>query len=180
MVVIRFTAKDGSELLFREPMSNDAPMLMRFINAFVDESKSGLMISRKVTLAQEKAWLKDRLAAIKNRKCVMLTVEKDGMIVGNCDASRLTGKSSHVAEIGIALSKDIRGIGVGEGLMSSTIELAGKRMRGLEMMYLKAFDYNDRACALYKKLGFVEVGRIPKANKEGPKYFDDVLMVKSL
>jgi RimJ/RimL family protein N-acetyltransferase len=64
--------------------------------------------------------------------------------------------------------------------MEKAIQLARKRMRGLEMIQLKAFTYNERALELYRKLGFVEVGRIPRANKEGNEYFDDVLMVKFL
>jgi ribosomal protein S18 acetylase RimI-like enzyme len=110
----------------------------------------------------------------------MLLVEADGRIKGNCTVSRLVWKSSHMADAGIALSKDVRGRGIGEALMKETIELARKRMRGLEMIQLKAFDYNERALELYKKLGFVVVGRIPRANKEGKDYYDDVLMVKQL
>jgi RimJ/RimL family protein N-acetyltransferase len=180
VVAFRFRARDGTELLFREPVRSDAPRMMRFINAFVSERRSGLLIDKKVTLAGERIWLKGWLADVKQKKGVMLLVEKDGQVVGNCTASRLAWKNSHAADFGIALSKEIRGKGVGEALMKRTIELAQKRMRGLEMLHLKAIAYNDRARALYEKLGFVEVGRIPKANKEGREYFDDILMVKFL
>jgi len=180
MVVFRFTARDGTRLIFREPRSSDAPQFMRFINAIVSERRSGILMNKKATLKAQKAWLKGNMADIRDRKCVMLLAEKDGRIVGNCDASRMRWKSDHVADVGIALSKEIRGQGVGEALMNMTIELARRRMRGLEMLYLKVFDYNERAQALYKKLGFVEVGRIPKANKEGREYHDDVLMIRYL
>jgi len=153
---------------------------MDFINAFVAEPMSGLLINKRVHLKEEKAWLKGWLADIKSRKGVMLLVEADGKVEGNCTVSRLVWKSSHMADAGIALSKNIRGRGIGEALMRETIELAGKRMRGLEIIQLKAFDYNERALELYKKLGFVVVGRIPRANKEGKDYYDDVLMVKTL
>ena len=180
MVVFRFTAGDGTVLIFREPGPSDAMQFMRFINAFVNERMSGILINKKATLKAQKAWLKGNMADIRRRKGVMLLAEKDGRIVGNCSASRMPWKSDHVADIGIALSKEIRGQGVGEALMTQTIELARGRMRGLEMLYLKVFDYNERAQALYKKLGFVEVGRIPKANKEGREYHDDVLMIRYL
>jgi len=180
MVSFKFTAEDGTQLTFREPRPGDAPGMMRFINAFVSEPMSGLLINKRNTLAEEKSWLKGRLAGIKKREEVMLLVEKDGRMVGNCSANRLPWKNSHVADIGIALAKEIRGKGVGEALMTRTIELARKRMRGLEIIHLKAIAYNDRAVALYKKLGFVEVGRVPKANKEGREYHDDILMVRFL
>jgi len=180
VVAFKFTAKDGTRLIFREPGPKDALRLVRFINTFVLEPRSGLLINSKVTLEGEKAWLKGWLADIRHRRGVMLLVEKDGRVVGNCTASRLPWKNAHAADVGIALSKEIRGKGVGEALMIKTIELARSRMRGLEMMHLKAIDYNERARALYNKLGFVEVGRIPRANKEGLEYFDDILMVKFL
>lgn len=180
MVAFEFTAKDGTKLRFREPGPKDAAQLMMFINAFVSERRSGLLIDKSVGLSEERAWLKSWLDDIKKRKGVMLLVEADGRIVGNCTINRLPWKSSHVGDTGIALNRGIRGIGVGEALMTRTIELARRRMPGLEMLYLKAFDYNERARALYTKIGFVEVGRIPKANKERGEYHDDVLMVKHL
>lgn len=176
----KFTARDGTSVVFREPRTSDAKLLMDFINAFVAEPMSGLLINKRVHLKEERAWLRGWLADIRNRKGVMLLVEADGSVKGNCTVSRLVWKSSHMADAGVALSMDIRGKGIGEALLRETIELARKRMRGLEMIQLRAFDYNERALKLYKKLGFVVVGRVPRANKEGNDYFDDVLMVKYL
>ena len=180
VVKFRFTAKDGTMVVFREPKPADARQLMELINAFVTERMSGLLIDRRVSLKEEKAWLAGWIADIRNRKGVMLLAEVDGRIKGNCTVTRQIWKSSHVADAGIALSRDIRGKGIGEALMDRTIELARERMRGLEMIQLKAFAYNERALELYRKIGFVEVGRIPKASKEGKDYYDDVLMVKFL
>lgn len=176
----RFTARDGTSVVFREPKPSDSKLLMDFINPFVAEPMSGLLINKRVRLKEEKAWLKGWLADIRSRKGVMLLVEEDGRIRGNCTVIRLVWKSSHMADAGIALSKDVRGRGIGEALLRETIELARKRMRGLEMIQLKAFGYNERALELYRKLGFAVVGRIPRANKEGKDYYDDVLMVKYL
>jgi len=176
----RFTARDGTKVVFREPRQTDAKQLKDFINSFVKEPRSGLLINRRVSLRDEKAWLKVWIADIRRRKGVLLLVEVDGKIKGSCSILRLMWKSSHVADAGIALSVEVRGKGIGEALMKKTIQLARKRMRGLEMIQLKAFSYNKRALDLYKKLGFVEVGRVPRANKEGKKYYDDVLMVRFL
>jgi RimJ/RimL family protein N-acetyltransferase len=180
MVAFEFRAKDGTQVLFREPVQKDAAQLMRFINAFVAEKRSGLLINKKASLKEEIAWLKSWRADISKRKGVMLLVDVDGRIKGNCTVNRLPWKMAHTAEVGIALSLDMRGKGIGEALITKTIELARKRMRGLEMLHLKTFDYNERAQALYKRIGFVEVGRVPKANKEGEEYHDDVLMIKFL
>ena len=90
--------------------------------------------------------------------------------------TRLPWKHSHRADIGVALKLEIRGKGVGEALMRRTMDLGIRRFRGLETVELSAFAYNDRALALYKKLGFEECARIPRSAKEGRMYFDEVLM----
>jgi RimJ/RimL family protein N-acetyltransferase len=153
---------------------------MRFINSVIVEPKSGILMNKKTTLKEEKEWLRSRLTGTKSRRTVDLAVEYDGRIVGNCDVNRLPWKHAHRADMGVALAREIRGRGVGEALMTRTIELAVSRMRGLEMIGLSAIDYNRAALSLYLKLGFVEVGRVPMSFKEGEKYFDEVLMMLQL
>ncbi len=180
MVRIPFTAKDGTRVVFREPRAEDARALMKFINSVIDEDMSGIMMDKQVTLPKEKAWLRKVLKEIRQRETVMLVVESEEEILGNCHVERHHMKLSHRAMIGIALSKEARGKGIGEALMGATIELTRKRMKGVESIDLFAFDYNKRAQKLYKKLGFVEVGRIPRAVKEGDRYFDELTMVLDL
>ena len=166
--------------MFREPKAGDAPRFVRFFNPIVAERRSGILVDKKVSLSEEKAWLKSRLAEIKSRKTVMLLIEKGGEIVGNCDVSRWHGKCAHVADVGIVLAPELRGMGVGRALMEKTMSLAAKRMRGLEIMELKVFSYNARARKLYESMGFLEAGRIPRGTKEGTDYFDDVTMIRPI
>lgn len=169
-------ASDGEEYVFREPVPGEARKYMVFINSFVGEPMSGLLINKRVTLKEEEAWLKGRLADVRARNVVMLTVERDGKILGNCDMSRMPWKHAHRAMLGIGLVKEARGKGIGEALMRRTLELAAKRMRGIESVDLSAFDYNDRALSLYRKVGFREYARIPRSAKEGAEYIDEVLL----
>lgn len=174
------TATDGTRVVFREPKLTDTRGFMDFINEFVDEPGSGILINQRIDLKEEAQWLKTQIKDIKGRKTVMLTVELDGKIVGNCDIRRRPWKQSHRATMGIALSKEIRGMGIGEALMLKTIDLAEKRMPGLEMIDLSVLAYNKRAKGLYKKLGFVRVGRVPDSVKEGREYFGEELLIKRL
>ena len=169
-------ASDGTELIFREPAKGEARKLMSFINPFVDEPRSGLLINKKVTFKGEEGWLEARLGEIRSRSVVMLLVEREGRVVGSCHMQRLGGKHWHRATLGVALHKDIRGKGVGEALMRRTMELGIRRFRGLETIELSSFSYNARAQSLYKKLGFEEFARIPRSAKEGSDYFDEVMM----
>jgi putative acetyltransferase len=177
VVRYRFKAKDGTRIVFREPRKTDAAQLMEFINAIIEEPMSGLMMNKKTNLKEEKKWLRRVLEEVSLKRTVMLVVEVDRRIMGNCHIYRRSDKESHRAVLGVALRKEIRGKGVGEALMRRTIELATQRFKGVEQIDLQTFSYNKRAQRLYAKLGFVKIGRVPRAVKEGKDYFAEYLMV---
>jgi len=60
-------------------------------------------------------------------------------------------------EIGMAVSREWRGRGVGSALMVAAIEWA--REQGLHKLSLSVWPHNAGAIALYRKYGFVEEGR---------------------
>jgi RimJ/RimL family protein N-acetyltransferase len=53
-------------------------------------------------------------------------------------------------------------------------------MKGVEFIDLSTFGYNKRAQGLYARLGFVKVGEIPDAVREGNRYFSEHLMALDL
>ena len=78
----------------------------------------------------------------------------DGEVVGSLHLER----SRHgFGEIGMAVTREWRGRGVGSALLAAAIESA--RERGLHKLSLAVFAHNDAAIALYRKFGFVEEGR---------------------
>ncbi|UCE80645.1 MAG: GNAT family N-acetyltransferase [Methanobacteriota archaeon] len=177
MVRYSFKAKDGTEVLIREPVMTDAALLMAMINAVIEEPMSGIIFNKKTTLEDEKKWLKQRMRDIERKKTVILLAEVDGEAMGNCDVVRRQFKEFHRAELGIVIREELRGKGVGEALIKRTIALAKQRMKGLEQVDLKTFTYNRRAQSLYRKMGFRRTGCIPRAIKEGKKYYGEVEMV---
>lgn len=60
-------------------------------------------------------------------------------------------------DVGMAVARDWRGLGVGSALMAAAIEWS--RERGLHKLSLGVFAHNAAGIALYKKFGFVEEGR---------------------
>ena len=171
-----FKSKDGTVFVFREPVETDADGLRGFINGVIEEHLSGIVLSDPIDAEDETRWLCDRLSAMAARTAVDLLVELDGRIVGNCDIVRRLGKERHRADMGIALSSEIRGIGVGKALMGAAIERAKEGMVGLESIWLSAFAYNERALALYQSLGFTTLATLPRAAKEGSTYYDEVIL----
>jgi RimJ/RimL family protein N-acetyltransferase len=61
-------------------------------------------------------------------------------------------------EVGMMVAAAWRGRGVGTALVEAAIEWA--RERGLHKLSLAVFPHNAAAIALYRKLGFVEEGRL--------------------
>lgn len=172
----KFKAKDGTEVLFREPKLSDAKDAMNYINKIACEKRSGVNINKKLKLKDEKNWLKGVISGIKKKQKVMLIVEYEGKYCGNCGIERKIWKQSHVATLGVGMSKEIREKGIGTPLIKETMNLAKKRMIGLEVLHLTVMEYNKRAQRVYEKLGFKKICKIPKEVKENGKYIDEYLM----
>lgn len=176
-ILARFTAKNGKEVILRAPRWEDLDNFVEHINSLVDE---GAEIQRdtKVTREQEADWLGTRLADIEKKKSVFLVAEADGRVVGTCGVEKRRGSSSHVGDIGIAIQKDYRNLGVGTAMFETMIPEA-KRI-GLKILFLRVFSTNDAARYLYKKMGFKETGRTPKIFYKKGKYMDEVVMTKEI
>ncbi|HEV2315982.1 MAG TPA: GNAT family protein [Thermoplasmata archaeon] len=108
-----------------------------------------------------------------------LIAEVDGRIVGGADFHRGSqSKNAHVAALGIALVREYRGLGLGEGVIRAG--LAWARELGIRRVRLSVFATNGPALSLYRKLGFVEEGRLRgEVILEGAPV-DEVLMALSL
>lgn len=172
----KIIAKDGSEVILREPRLNDVKDMLKVINRLAREKRNGVL-ARKHTLKEERNWLKNCLKEIKKKAKVMVFAEVDGKVMGSCDVNRnMQPKLNHRAHAGIILDKKIRGKGIGTAMMKALINLAKKRMKGLEIINLEVFDYNKAAQVLYKKVGFKKYATLPRTAKEGKKYVDAYYM----
>lgn len=81
-----------------------------------------------------------------------------GEVVGTADISRgRQSKNRHTADLGIALRKDARGVGLGTAMMQTMIDWA--RSMGIRKITLGVFASNGPALALYRRLGFIQEGR---------------------
>ncbi len=149
--------------------------LCRYINDLVEED-TYLLVNKKVSLKEERKWLKARIEEIGKGKAVHLVAEWNGRIVGACEARSDKGRETANANIGIAVSKDFRGVGLGEFLLKGIINLAKKRLKP-SLIYLTLLGPNKPARKLYEKLGFREVARLPKWTPFKRKRVDRIFMV---
>jgi putative acetyltransferase len=95
-----------------------------------------------------------------------------GEVVGSLHVAH---SSRGVGELGMALTREWRGRGVGSALMDAAIAWA--RAQGMHKLSLGVWPHNAAAIALYRKYGFVEEGRrIKHARRQSGELWDIVEM----
>ncbi len=171
------------KVLLRQPKSSDAEKLQKFVNQGIEESlKAGGLLGRtkKLSLVQEKKWLKNLLEDLKKKNKVYIIAEYGNRVIGTTEIRRGSHDSDqHVGIFGIVILQEFTSKGLGTLLTKRIIEEAKKKMK-IEIVKLSVDQYNKRAQGLYKKVGFEEVGRIKNGRKINGKYTDEIMMVKYL
>ena len=99
-------------------------------------------------------------------------------LVGVCGLGREPNlKQRHAGFIrGMYIVPSARGCGVGRGLLQAALDHVST-CGDLEQLTLVVTATNTAAMALYRKLGFVEFGRAPRALRIGAEYHDEIHMV---
>jgi RimJ/RimL family protein N-acetyltransferase len=173
-----FKAKDGRKVTLRAPRWDDLDDLLDMINSLVEEGAE-IVMDRKLTRDEELSWLARALSEQEKKEKTYVAAEVDGKLIGNSQVSKLGGgRQSHVGILGIAIRDSYRNIGIGTQMMK-TLADEGKKM-GLKILILDMFATNRRAQHAYEKMGFREVGRIPKGLFKDGKYIDEVRMALEL
>ena len=147
--------RDGRKAVIRRARPRDAKPVIDHVNAVAAEGIYLLTERLALTPKEERVVFRkhDAVTAI-----YLVAVEEDE-ILGTATFSRgIPTKSRHVASLGIILRKDARGIGLGRALMQAGIDWA--RSVGVQKLTLGVFDSNTAARALYRRLGFVQEGRL--------------------
>jgi len=176
-VIREFFAKDGRKVVLRTVKWEDLDDLLDFINSLVEEG-ANIIRTEEVSREEEIEWLSRVFSRQEKGELFCLAAEVDGRLVANSEIMRGTGYSSHVGFIGIAIKKGFRGVGIGTEMMK-TLEEQAKKV-GLKVLALSVFANNQHAINLYKKVGFVETGRIPKRFFKNGAYIDEIIMTKTL
>jgi RimJ/RimL family protein N-acetyltransferase len=176
-VYSRVSLPNGETATLRGPKWDDLDDLTDYINGLVEEH-ANITKTEKVTREAEAEWLGQRLAEIENGRMIHLVAEVGGRVVGAGEVSQLPEERSHTGYLGIGISKSHREKGLGTALMQALKELSKKA--GMKILILDAFATNKVAINLYEKIGFKEVGRIPKGIYRDGNYIDLVRMTTEL
>lgn len=171
--------KNGQKAYFRAPTAEDAAEVLDFMKTVTAETEFLMSYPEEyVITVEEEAKTLGGLGASETR--LMILCEIDGRLVGNCMLSfgeRI--KTAHRATVAISVLKDYWGLGIGTALFREMIRIS--KERAVLQMELEFAEGNERARALYEKMGFAVVAEKPNAIrlKDGTM-LKEYFMVKEL
>ncbi|MCQ2533896.1 MAG: GNAT family N-acetyltransferase [Clostridia bacterium] len=172
--------KDNRECILAPTTSQYAQEMIDFLKQVSSESEFLLRYPDEVNFTLEfEQQILDRI--YEDEHSVMMLAIVDGKAVGNCSINGLGFKRKirHRCTLAIAIKEEFCGLGIGTHMIEYLIELAKKI--GFEIMELEYVDGNNKAKALYTKMGFVETGKRIKSMKyDDGTYKDEILMSKIL
>jgi len=166
----------GAVITIRTATENDAEALLACTNAYIADNDGQVWdpAEFQFSLEQELEWI----ASLKrNPSELLLIAETDGKVIGNIDFQ--VGKRTrlaHSGELGLAVSKEWRSLGVGAVLMDVLMRWA-KDNPAIEKVNLRVLNTNERAIRLYRKFGFQVNGRMPREIKYADEGYADVVLM---
>lgn len=171
--------KDSSDALLRCPRAEDAEEMADYLRITSGETPFLIRYPEECTETpeQEAAFLQ---AMIDSPIDIMIVCTVDGRIAGNCRLA-LHGriKTRHRAGIAIALKQEFWGLGIGIAMFEEMIACA--KEHGITQLELEVIEGNQRAMALYRKMGFEVVANKPDAIrlKDGT-LLDEYIMIRKI
>lgn len=170
--------KNGQTAVLRSPKAEEAEEMLAYLRDVSAETHFVLREPEECTetIEREAAFLEAVNASGGN---VMIMCEVDGEIAGNCQLSFMKrAKVRHRASVAIALRKKYWNLGIGSAFFREMIAVA--REHGIEQMELEFIEGNDRARALYEKMGFRIYAEHPDAIrlKDGTMLKEYMMLLK--
>ena len=129
-----------------------------------------------LSYTEEEQFLDGQAAAKAGGKSYSFAIETlEGQYIGGCGYFDLDVKNRHAA-LGISIVEpEFWGKGYGADALEVLIEFLFNEMN-LRKVHLTVFSFNERAIRCYRKLGFVEEGRLREHVFREGRYEDVILM----
>lgn len=178
--IYKTTTKTGKNLTIRYLSHDDTKILLDFINKISKEKTFITFQGEQLTFEEEDKYVKSRIEEIKEKKSVHLLAFINNDLAGSSDINPSIKIKPHRGVFGIVLAKKYRSEGIGTILMENVIREALKNIKNLKIITLEVFGDNFIAQKLYRKMGFIEWGLLPKGIKHKNKYVDQILMYKKI
>lgn len=177
---MQLTTKSGRQITLRQPQPDDAQLLFNYNHTLeIEDTFTLLNPSFPVTLQEETDYLSAILKRLRAKWQVMYLAFDHGLMIGSGQVTVQGRRRMHVGNFGISLLKTYRHDGLGEQL-SRLIIAEAKEVLHVTLITLDVFANNETALNLYRKLGFIDYGRLPNGLKYKDHFIDSILMYKPL
>lgn len=151
-----------------------------FVNSLVEEDAK-VLINKKMTLREEIEFIKKAVKSVKDKKKVYVIVRDGNNIVANTSIELESYKRNHIGKFGIAIRDGYRGMGLGKYIMTEVMKRAKAELKPTPKIFqLEVLENNKPAKALYKKMGFKIVGKLPKQIQYKGKLIGEYVLIKSV
>jgi RimJ/RimL family protein N-acetyltransferase len=167
------TTADGRRWTLRPARPTDARALAHL---FADVRSEGRWLVTLPTALSEPSEAFFIGELIRGSGNLVLVAEADGAVVGNVlIAVERNQASDHLGTLSVCVRRDWRDVGIGSAIIRAALDRA--RQQGLAKVALSVFPDNERAIAVYERLGFVREG-LRRRQYRGPHgtFRDELLM----
>lgn len=161
-------------ITMRPAEERDVPAITRIYNQGIVD-RSATLETEERTEEERRAWLAGR-----ETRHPVLVAERGCEVVGwgSLNAFNPRPAYRHVADFSVYVAREARGMGVGRALLERIIATA--RELGYHKLVLAAFPWNEAGLALYRRMGFREVGTYREQGQLDGRWVDVVVMERLL
>ena len=171
------TLRDGCEAVVRSAVPGDAGRLRRLIDAVAAEPEAPLLLVPGQYGVG--VWRRRITDALGDPRCLQLSAELDGELVGNLGLRPDPHPgSAHVTWVGMSVGELWRGLGIGGALLEASATWAAAH--AMTKLALGVFPENGRAIGFYERHGFEREGLRHAQYDRAGRYHDEVLMARFL
>lgn len=166
---------NNQKIIIRKANKSDAEALIEYLNVIGGESDFLTFGPQQFgkDIEAEELFIED---ALSKKNALFIVAEAHGKIVGNLNFSGgPRERTAHVGEFGVSVLKEYWGKGIGEELIRSLISWAETSGIIRKIDLLVRTD-NKRGISLYKKLGFLEEGRMKREFLIDGEFYDCLVM----
>ena len=145
----------------------DIPQMVEIWNEVVEEGNA---------FPQENPLSKEEAASFFSSQTLSSVAVENGRITGLYILHpNNVGRCGHLANASYAVSRDARGRHIGEALVRDSLS-EGRRLGFRVLQFNAVVKSNKAARALYRKLGFVELGTVPGGFRRKDGSWEDLLL----
>jgi L-amino acid N-acyltransferase YncA len=165
----RGTSELAAEFKVRSAVSTDAAAIASIYNQGIEDRIATFEMEKR-DAGERRRWLEEH----DEKHPVIVAEASDGQVVGWGSISPISPRRcySGVGEYSVYVRRDMRGRGLGSGLLESLIERA--EGEGYWKLIGRMFSFNEGSRRLSRRHGFREVGVLEKHGKLDGRWVDVV------